>query len=104
MIWILPISLLIAFEAIADIFAKQWSLGSKYFWILALTAYMIGNIFWLFALKNGSGLSRGAIIFSLVSEMLAICIGLLYYHESVSRIQITGMILGIVSLFLILWE
>ncbi|MCX6752810.1 MAG: EamA family transporter [Candidatus Nomurabacteria bacterium] len=105
MFWILPISLLIVFEVIADIFAKQWSLGSnKYFWIFALTAYLIGNVFWLFALKNGSGLSRGAVIFSLSTEILAICIGLFFYHESVNKIQILGMFLGLVSLFLILWE
>ena len=105
MYWIIPLSILIIFEVIADIFAKQWSLTQKpYLWLAAILAYVIGNIFWLFALKNGSGLSRGAVIFSLVSEMLAISIGILYYHESVSRIQFTGILLGVVSLILIFWE
>ncbi len=95
MLWILPITLLIAFEVIADIFAKQWSLGSKHLWIFALAAYLIGNVFWL---------SRGAVIFSLSTEILAIGIGLLFYHETVNRVQMLGMFLGLVSLFLILWE
>ena len=105
MYWIIPLSILIIFEVIADIFAKQWSLvGKPYLWIAAISAYVIGNIFWLFALKNGSGLSRGAIIFSLVSEILAISVGLFYYHESVTGTQLMGMGLGVVSLALLFWN
>jgi drug/metabolite transporter (DMT)-like permease len=104
MIWIFPLVLLIIFEAIADIFAKEWSLRQHSFlWVGALVAYCIGNTFWLFALKNGSGLSRGAIIFSLTSEILALLIGLVLYKEHFTHTQILGMVLGIFSLILIFW-
>src|SRR5689334_17207720 len=54
--WLLPIGLLITFEFLADIFAKQWSLDRKaYLAAIALLGYLVANSFWLFALKNGSG-------------------------------------------------
>ncbi len=105
MIWLAPFALLITFELIADVLAKEWSLGNRpYWWILAVVAYCIGNMFWLLALKNGSGLARGAVMFSLASEILAICVALYFYHESISTIQAVGIVLGIVSLALLFWE
>lgn len=105
MIWIAPFALLITFELIADVLAKEWSLGNKpYWWVLAIAAYCIGNLFWLLALKNGSGLARGAVMFSLASEILAIGVAILYYHESLNKIQALGIVLGIISLVLLFWE
>lgn len=103
--WIIPLSILIIFELIADILAKNWSLKGG--WILAtgaLLGYLIGNTFWLFALKNGSGLAKGALIFSIVSAVLAIGLGVFFYKEELTRLQITGVILGVLSLILIFWE
>lgn len=105
LIWAAPLTLLIVFELIADICAKSWSLGKHpYLWIAALLSYIIGNAFWLFALKNGVGLGRGAIIFSLCSEMLALIVGFWYFHEQVSVIQMIGIFLGVLSLILIFWD
>ena len=106
MIWIIPLSILIFFELIADILAKEWSLGKhSILWAgLALLAYLLANTSWLIALKNGSGLARGAILFSVASAILASAIGLIYYKENLSAIQIAGISLGIVSIFLIFWE
>lgn len=100
--WILPLTLLIVFELIADVFAKSWSLNQK-IWlaVFALLAYLIANTFWLFALKNGSGLAKGAMIFSLASALIAIFLGYFIYKESINTLQIVGMILGMVSLVLI---
>ena len=102
--WLLPLLLLIFFEALADILAKTWSLHSvTWYAVAALLAYLIGNSFWLIALKNGSGLARGAAIFSVASAILAIILGIVLYKESVTRLQIAGMILGIISIALIFW-
>ncbi|MEK7148131.1 MAG: EamA family transporter [Patescibacteria group bacterium] len=103
--WLLPLSILIVFELIADILAKSWSLKGGWLLVSAsLLGYLIANTFWLFALKNGSGLGRGAIIFSLVSAIIAILLGIFLYHEKTSTTQIIGMTLGIVSLIFIFWE
>ena len=105
MYWIFPLTLLIAFELVADIFSKEYSLkGGWLLWAGAITGYIIANIFWLSAIKNGSGLARGAIIFSVGSAVVATGIGLLVYNEKVNTLQVIGMLLGIVSLVLIFWE
>ncbi|MBN2884453.1 EamA family transporter [Patescibacteria group bacterium] len=103
--WIIPLSLLIIFEALADIFAKNWSL-QKYTWlaIVSLSLYLIANSFWLFALKNGAGLSRGAIVFSVASAIIAILLGVIFYKEPVSKLQLIGFFIGLISLILIFWE
>lgn len=105
MIWIIPLSLLIVFEIIADIFSKEYSLrGHWYLWVGALLGYVIANIFWLNSIKNGSGLARGAIIFGVVSAIIALIVGVYFYHEGTNKIQLAGMILGVISLVLIFWE
>ena len=70
----------------------------------AFGSYMIANIFWLFALKNGAGLARGVIIFSVTTAIVASMIGIYFYHESLNKIQMTGIILGVLSLALIFWD
>lgn len=103
--WLIPLSILILFELIADILAKNWSLNGG--WIMATTAlgaYLLANTFWLFALRNGSGLGRGAIIFSIMSAIIAIILGLFLYQEKATINQIIGMILGLISLVFIFWE
>jgi drug/metabolite transporter (DMT)-like permease len=103
--WLLPLFLLILFELIADIFAKTWSLRSGWWYAAgALVSYLICNSFWLIALKNGSGLARGAAIFSVISAILAIVLGVLFYKESITRLQIIGMALGVISVALLFWE
>lgn len=103
--WILPLALLIAFEMIADVFAKSWSVKNlPWYAVVSLLAYLIANSFWLFALKNGSGLGRGAVIFSVVSAVIAIALGFLIYKEPVTKLQLIGCLLGIASIVLLFWE
>ena len=102
--WLIPLSLLIVFELIADIFSKEYAIkGSYIFWIAAIISYIIANIFWLSAIKNGSGLGRGAIIFSVVSAIIAVIIGFVFYKEAVTKIELFGVILGLISLVFIFW-
>lgn len=103
--WIIPLALLILFEACADVLSKQWTIhrGSGW-WLAAIGMYVVANIFWLHSLKNGAGLSRGAVLFSLCSEILALIIGLVFYKEHFNRVQISGMVLGVISIGLIFWE
>lgn len=105
MFWIIPIAFLILFEIVADIFAKEYALKGHWFlWLSAILAYIVANVFWLWSIRTGSGLARGAIIFSVGSAILAIIIGFYFYSESVNKIQIIGMVLGVLSLILVFWE
>ena len=103
--WIVFIGLLIVFEIIADIFSKEWSLSGRIlFWSLALAGYVVANVFWLKAIRLGSGLGRGAILFSVGSAIAAVVIGVVFYREQVGRMEVAGIILGVASLILILWN
>lgn len=104
--WIVPVLILIFFELIADILAKKWSVENYPTWLAvgSLLAYLLANTSWLYALKQGSGLARGAVVFSVASAVLATVIGLLLYHEEVTSIQLTGILIGIVAIGLIFWE
>ncbi len=69
--------------------------------MLALIAYLVANSFWLFALKNGSGLAKGAVIFSISSALVAILLGVFLYNEDLTKIQYLGILFGVISLILI---
>ncbi len=77
--WILPLALLIFFEAVADIFAKNWSIH-KSVWIAvtSLTFYLIANSFWLFALKMELNLVEVPLFFLWLQRLL------LFYSECFS--------------------
>ncbi len=97
--WLRGVSLLILFECIADILAKEYSIrGTWPYWVAAIGGYIIANIFWLWGIKDGSGLARGAVIFSVGSEILAIALGIFLYKEKIDHYQILGIIFGFVSL------
>jgi glucose uptake protein GlcU len=101
--WILPFSLLVIFEAFADIFAKEWEVKrGVYLASASLFCYMVANSFWLFALKNGSGLARGGFLFSIACTVLAVGIGWYFYGEVITTRQWVGVGLGLVSMWLVL--
>jgi drug/metabolite transporter (DMT)-like permease len=103
--WIIALFLLIVFEAIADIFSKEYSLhGTFLYWSLALLGYIVANIFWLISIRKGSGLARGAILFSVGSAIVAILIGALKYQEKIGRVEFVGILVGILSIVLIFWS
>jgi glucose uptake protein GlcU len=104
MAWIFPLSLLIFFELVADVLSKEWSLhGSWLRWTGAILGYVVANLFWLFALKEGSGLAKGAVIFSVASAIIAVFIGEILYKENLTTTQLVGVGLGIISLVFIFW-
>jgi drug/metabolite transporter (DMT)-like permease len=102
--WIIALSFLILFEGIADIFAKEYSLqGTATYWLLAIAGYVIANSFWLYSIRHGSGLARGAVLFSIGSAILAVLLGLFAFHEKVNKVELVGILFGIVAVTLIFW-
>lgn len=97
--WLWFLLLLVAFELIADILAKQFGLtGKVIFGVLSILGYVLANLAWLFSLRSGAELSKGSIIFSALSGVGAVLLGLLVYHEKVNLYQLIGVVLGIAAI------
>ena len=97
--WLYFLLLLVGFELIADILAKQFAVSGKYvFAALSIGGFIAANTAWLISLRTGAELSRGAILFSVLSAIGAVLIGLFLYHEKVSPYQVIGLALGIAAI------
>lgn len=104
MAWLF-VSILIIFEILADIFAKEYSIKERaLFYTLSIGCYMLANVAWLESMRRGMELSKGGLIFSVGTAITAVVIGRCMYEEEVTRMQMSGMLLGIVSLALIMWN
>jgi multidrug transporter EmrE-like cation transporter len=97
--WIAFLLGLVAFELLADLFAKQFAVsGNLIFAALALLGFVIANGAWLMSLRSGAQLGKGAVLFAILSGMGAVLIGLLVYREQVSPPQVIGLVLGIAAI------
>jgi len=100
--WQFWLALLVVFELAADVFAKEYSITrARLHAALALALYVACNSCWLVAMCRGSGLARGAILFSVSSAVLAVILGVLVYHESLTAANSAGLLLGLVALVLL---
>ncbi|HEY5002212.1 MAG TPA: EamA family transporter [Ktedonobacteraceae bacterium] len=97
--WVYFLLLLVAFELLADILAKQFALNGRIlFAILALLGFLAANTAWLISLRTGAELGKGAVLFSVLSGIGAVMIGVLVYHEKTTPWQIIGLALGIAAI------
>jgi multidrug transporter EmrE-like cation transporter len=97
--WLYFLLLLVAFELLADILAKQFSLNGRIlFAILALLGFLVANTAWLISLRTGAELGKGAVLFSVLSGIGAVMIGVLVYHEKTTPWQLIGLVLGIAAI------
>jgi multidrug transporter EmrE-like cation transporter len=97
--WLYFLLLLVAFELLADILAKQFSLNGRIlFALLALLGFLAANTAWLISLRTGAQLGKGAVLFSVLSGIGAVMIGVLVYHEKTTPWQVLGLALGIAAI------
>ena len=97
--WLLFLLLLVGFELIADVLAKQFGVSGKLvFGVFSILGYVVANIAWLISLRTGGELGKGAVLFALLSGVGAVLIGLLLYQEKVSPYRLIGLVLGIAAI------
>ena len=97
--WLYYLLILVVFELIADILAKQFAISGKYvFAILSIVGFIVANTAWLISLRTGAELSKGAVLFSVLSGNGAVLIGVFVYHEKTTTYQIIGLVLGIAAI------
>jgi drug/metabolite transporter (DMT)-like permease len=61
-------------------------------------------MFWLYSMRKGSGLARGAVLFSIGSAVAAVLIGTLMYGEKIGRAEMAGIFVGLIAIVLISWS
>ena len=97
--WLYYLLVLVVFELVADILAKQFAISGKYvFAILSIVGFIAANTAWLISLRTGAELSKGAVLFSVLSGIGAVLIGVFVYHEKTTTYQIIGLILGVAAI------
>src|SRR5450755_997021 len=97
--WLYFLLLLVLFELVADILAKQFALNGKYIFAgLSLLGFIAANTAWLISLRTGAELGKGAVLFAVLSGIGAVVIGVLVYHEKTTPWQVIGLILGIAAI------
>jgi multidrug transporter EmrE-like cation transporter len=103
--WFAFVLILVVFELVADVLAKQFALNGKLvFAVLSILGYVAANIAWIISLRNGGELGKGAILFGVLSGIIAVIIGVLVYREKASTYQFVGMVLGIAAIVFLSME
>ncbi len=103
--WLIFILILVVFELIADVLAKQFALNGKLvFAVLSVLGYIAANIAWIMSLRNGGELGKGAVLFGALSGIVAVIIGVIVYREKVSPYQFVGLVLGIAAIVFLSME
>ena len=97
--WLL---LSVVFFAAGEYFSKKFALGpSLKFVALILSAYILGTLAWLPSILQKNQLSVSGTVWSVLSVLATIGIGLLIFKERLDVLQIIGLILAIVALALL---
>lgn len=97
--WLYYLLVLVVFELVADILAKQFAISGKYvFALLSIIGFIAANTAWLVSLRTGAELSKGAVLFSVLSGIGAVLIGVFVYHEKTTTYQVIGLLLGIAAI------
>jgi multidrug transporter EmrE-like cation transporter len=101
----IPVVVLLLLSAssviLGDLFGKYWSTNSKTaFFVLALIAYFLSGVFYIPTLLR-QGLVISSLVWSILSIVGFLFIGFVIFHETVTTIQLVGIILGIISLVLV---
>jgi multidrug transporter EmrE-like cation transporter len=100
--WIWFLLPLVIFELVADILAKQFAIsGSFLLAVGAIACFVVANVSWLMSLRAGAELSKGIVIFAVLTSIGAVLIGLLFYHEELSTYGLLGLAVGILAIALL---
>ncbi len=105
-IWaIVPVPVWLTLSAttviIGDYLAKRWSIdrGATLF-ISAMAAYALSGPFYLPTLLK-EGLVVTSLIWTIITTLGLLVVGMLIYHEHLTTSQSIGVILGIISMILL---
>lgn len=88
-------------EVAGDILFKEWVIhNNKLQLFLGVIIFTIATIIWAFSLKYGT-LSKSMVIFAVITLIVGVLVGVLFYKESLTTTNIIGIVLGLASIVLL---
>ena len=90
------------FFAVGEFLSKKFALSPKFsFVILILVAYILGTLAWLPAILQKNQLSIVGVIWSVLSLLATVSIGVLIFHEKLSTVGIAGIFAAVIAIVLL---
>ncbi len=103
--WFALFLVFLVFEQAANVLGKEFAVSGRYrFAVFSSLSFIACELPWIFSLRIGLELSKGAVLFSVVPAILAVLIGSLVYKEKATRSQFIGLAFGIVAVALLSLE
>jgi len=104
----IPVGVLLALSAASviagDYFSKFWSVNQRpIFYALGLAGYLLSGIFYIPTLLR-EGLIITSIVWVVASTAGFLIIGVAIFKESLSPLQIVGVVLGTAALVILSWK
>ena len=101
----IPVIVLLLISAtgviLGDFFAKYWSLHQRtIFYVIAIVGYLCSSVFYIPTLLR-QGLVVTSIIWSLISIIGFLFVGLVIFKETLTTLQMVGVGFGVVSLVIL---
>ncbi len=94
--------LLCVLEFVSDVLAKEHVIKRELLYaVLSIVGFVLANTAWIYSLRSGMLLSIGAVLFGVITGIMAVAVGILVYREDITRIHLVGIFLGIVSIGLL---
>ncbi len=93
---------MMAFVAANSVLRSYSASGAAMMLAGALALFLVGNLIMVRVMREG-GLALAVAISSVVQLVLLALIGVLWFGERLSPVQVAGVALGIVSVALIAW-
>jgi len=82
--------------------SKKWGMNPGWFFAIFIAlVYGIGSMFWLPYLLYKNELAIRGTIWSVVSLVVTVMLGVLIFHEKISLVQIVGLLLAFVAVALL---
>ena len=92
---------LVVLETWADVYAKKFGSEPKtLFFVVSLSLYLAANASWLFSMKHGMPLWRGVVVFGVAQALTGVVVGLVM-GEAINIRQWAGIVIGLLSIFLV---
>ncbi len=90
------------FFAVGEFFSKKFALAPNWSYVaLVVIIYALGTLAWLPAILQKNQLSIVGAIWSVLSLLATVLIGVLIFKEHLNIIGISGIALALISIFLL---